>query len=105
MARVAAALSLTSESGPIELVLDEQTGAVDVETRIGDITLTASPRLNADVSLSTSGEITTDFSISIDRQPHEEPSKHGRITVGEGQVSIRLETRRGAISVLRAAAD
>ena len=78
-----------------------------VDTVTGDITAWVDPDAEATIVLATSGEITTDFSIVIDFRYHEEPAKHGRLTIRAGATieggatKVRLTSRRGAVSVLR----
>lgn len=78
---------------------------LDVQTQTGDITLIADKDDHLGVELATSGEITVDFSITIDYHHHEEPAKRGLITTGPKDTGetpvIRLSSRQGAIRVLR----
>ena len=71
------------------------------KTITGHITFIAQPASNFDVVLATSGEIAVDYSIEIEQKWDVEPSKTGHITIGEGGVPVRLESRRGTLSVLR----
>ena len=75
--------------------------AQEVSTLTGDITLRV-PEGSFSIELATSGEITVDFPVEIEYRYHGEPSKEGLITIGSGATSIRLESRRGTIRVLRA---
>jgi len=93
-------LFLRAGQGEIE-VHGPRLGRLAAETTTGDITLWVGPSGGVAAELATSGEITVDFSVTIDYFPHQEPAKHGKITTGVGASSARLTSLQGAIRVLR----
>jgi hypothetical protein len=72
-----------------------------LSTTTGPITLYLDPQASVAVDLATSGEITVDFSVFIDYVYHQEPAKLGKVVIGDGLTSARVNSRRGHISVLR----
>lgn len=74
---------------------------LELETNSGNITLRVPAASNLAVELATSGEITVDFSVSIDYRHHQEPSKQGRIVLGSAAGSVRLSSNTGSIRVLK----
>ena len=101
------ACSVSVESGSGSVVIDggEKWLSYSVSTATGTITAYLDPGSDTLVELATSGEITVDFSIRIERAYHQEPSKRGRVVIGnEGSPvnrRVRLTSRQGAISILR----
>lgn len=73
----------------------------------GNLTLWVEPSAGRSpdlaIELATSGEIAVDFSVEIDYRHHHEPAKRGSISLGTGSVPVRLESRQGAVRVLRSA--
>lgn len=90
--------------GPLVLRLPPRC-AVSVETVTGAVVYRAEPESDATVFLATSGEITVDFSVEIEYRHHQEPSKYGQVTVGDGGTRVELTSRRGAVSILGAATE
>ncbi len=74
---------------------------LELETGSGNITLRVPAASDLAVELATSGEITVDFSVSIDYRHHQEPSKQGRIVLGSAAGSVRLSSNTGSIRVLK----
>lgn len=74
---------------------------LELETDSGTLTLRVIAASDLAVELATSGEITVDFSVSIDYRHHREPAKHGRIVLGSASNSARLSSRVGTIRVLK----
>lgn len=83
-----------SARGPVK-------AAFDAETVTGEIIFCVSTPADLALALATSGEISVDFSVSIDYVHHQEPAKHGSVTLGSGACSARLTSRQGAIRALR----
>ncbi len=94
-------VAVRTTDGEVRLEVGREAFPVAVDTVTGNITATVDPAADATVTLATSGEITTDFTIAIDFRYHEEPAKRGRVTVTGGATEIRLTSRRGTVSVLR----
>lgn len=95
-------VAVSTAGGPVRVGLAPDFGPLAVATVTGDVTLEVDPGGDFDVALATSGEITVDFSVAIDYRYHSEPAKHGRVLIGSGKTNVRLTSRRGVVSVLRA---
>lgn len=103
-------LQLHSDDGNLQASIEgaARAGEQRLSTRTGNISLGVSDALNADVRMSSSGLLTTDYSLDIAHRDGEEPNKIGRLTVGTPAVgaqaaSISLESLAGAIQLLRRA--
>jgi hypothetical protein len=57
------------------------------------------------VTIATSGEISTDFSLEIEHRRYEEPGKRAVALVGQGGSKLTLRSKRGAIRLLRLQKD
>jgi len=77
----------------------EQPQSIVSET--GEISVQLWEDAHLDVTLATSGEITTDFSLAIDHRRFEEPAKHAQATVGKGGPLLNLQNKQGRIKLLR----
>ena len=92
--------------GSVQLDLGEPAFSADIGTVTGNITACIAPDTAATVRFATSGEITTDFTITIDYKYHVEPAKHGSITLKPGvrvaseSAVVYLHSRRGAVRML-----
>jgi hypothetical protein len=79
-------------------------GPLVAETVTGEIVLCVEEPADLDVTLATSGEISVDFSVSIDYVRHQEPAKRGTLSLRSSglvaPVAVQLTSRRGAIRVL-----
>ncbi|GAB4188665.1 MAG: hypothetical protein Tsb002_15140 [Wenzhouxiangellaceae bacterium] len=118
---VQAALSARTENGAINL---RAKGAVDAESRYGEIQVffldsnwSSDSRLqtqtgsiealfargfDARVEFETHGQITTDFSVTIERDQHEE-YKTGYAKIGSAKQKLTIKSDRGAIRLLSSA--
>jgi len=74
--------------------------AVQLETLTGAITVTLPPTADTTVTMTTSGELTTDFSLTIDQQPGSE-RKTARATTGKGESELSMTSSRGNLKLLR----
>ena len=101
--RVNAKSSRGAISAALEAGVTEQPQAITTET--GDIEVYLWEDASMQVQLSTSGEISTDFTIEIEHRRFEEPGKHGRATIGEDGPSLALESKRGRVRLLRQQRD
>lgn len=77
-------------------------------TRTGDIVVGATDALDAEVLMSTSGTLTTDYSVSIEHRDREEPSKRARAMVGAQRTGkdnavVSVESLRGNLQLWRRA--
>ena len=94
-------IEVTSESGQITWAVGPDPHPATIKTATGHITLLVDPDAGLVVDLATSGEITVDYSIVINYVYHQEPAKLGRVVIGDGLTSARVESRRGNVSILR----
>ncbi len=124
-------VAVRTTDGAVSLEVGRQALPVAIETVTGAITVSLHADADATIMLATSGEITTDFTIEIDFRYHEEAAKYGLLSIGstatddiatddiatddiatddiatddtatDDTATIRLTSRRGAVSVLRA---
>lgn len=102
-------LTLEAVEGNIEAALADDTPSgshQQLTTRAGSILVGLSDRLDAVVIAATSAPFTTDFSLDITRHEGAEPNKTARATIGtpgrgKREATIRLDSRRGEIKLLR----
>lgn len=98
-------VGIRTTDGSVDAEIGPAAFPLTVDTVTGDVTAWVDATAEATISLATSGEITTDYTIEIDFRYHVEPAKHGRIAIGgeatRAPVGLRLTSRRGAVSVLR----
>lgn len=73
----------------------------ELATETGSIEVWLWEDANLDVDLWTSGEISTDYSLSVEHQRFEEPSKHAVAVVGEGGAALSLKSKQGNLRLLR----
>jgi hypothetical protein len=73
----------------------------DFSTETGDIEVYLREDAEMEVDIATSGEISTDFSVSIEHRRYEEPGKHAVAILGEGGPKLSLYTKRGRVRLLR----
>lgn len=97
------AVNVYSERGRVLALLES--GVTESEQRFesitGDIEITLYEDAAHDVTIATSGVISTDFSLQIEHRRFEEPGKHARATVGAGGPGLSMTSKRGRISLLR----
>lgn len=100
---VAGRVSAKTARGDITATL--ATGATterqDLTTQTGDIEVWLWEDADMNVSLATSGEISTDFSLEIEHLRFEEPSKHAVAVVGRGGPELTLRSKQGRVRLLR----
>lgn len=96
-------LDLESGAGSIEAA--PQPPPAGSEQRIvsltGPITLGLSIEDDLDLQLATSAAFATEFSIEVAPQPGQEPNKSATAQLGKGGATLRVESRRGEIRLLR----
>ncbi|MDX1997346.1 MAG: hypothetical protein SF066_06475 [Thermoanaerobaculia bacterium] len=97
------ALRVTSGEGHITL-LGGTRAPLNVETTTGTIVLCIEEPTDLDLSFATSGELTVDFSVTLDYDPHQEPAKKGSIRLRSGAplavIPVSLTSRQGAIRTI-----
>lgn len=104
-ARVSGNITANSERGAIEVFLDPaEKNPQRLETLTGDITAHLREGASLDIEASTSGEISTDFSLRIERRPSEEPGKLAFVKIGAGGAKLSAASKRGKIRLLWMAA-
>ena len=75
-----------------------------ISTLTGSVLLQVLPRTDAEVRLETRGEISTDYSIEIERAPGEE-AKKARAVLGAGGQVILVSSESGAVRLLEGPID
>jgi hypothetical protein len=83
------------------LEADVTSESQDLSTETGDIEVWLWEDADMEVEIATSGEISTDFTISIEHRRFEEPGKRAMATVGVGGPKLSLYTKRGRVRLLR----
>ncbi len=92
-------VGLETGSGTVTVELQGQVDRLDIETGSGDVAITAPADLSAELVMDTgSGDISTDFSLTITRTARD----HLRGTVGDGKGKISVETGSGGVRLLKA---
>ena len=99
--RTSGSLDASTEHGSVraQFLTSEWTTPPRIETTTGDIRVEVPRSTNATGHLETRFEITTDYSIEIER---EGLLKTGRATIGEGGPEIVLHSHKGAVKLLEA---
>jgi hypothetical protein len=72
-------------------------------TTTGDIEIGVDDQLDAAIDLATSALFATDYSLTVTRNPGQEPNKHARALVGRNASRLTLESLRGEIRLRRRA--
>ena len=92
-----------SVSGKILAILNSRATGLpqELSTETGEIETHLWEDAHLRVEIATSGEISTDFSLTIEHTRFEEPAKHARATVGGGGPLLTLRSKRGRIRLLR----
>jgi hypothetical protein len=79
--------------------------AQEFSTVTGDIEIYLWEDADMNVDIKTTGEISTDFSITIEHHPFEEPGKHATAVVGDGGPKLSVYSKRGRVKLLRLQKD
>jgi hypothetical protein len=88
-----------SDDGRIEVSLQDGAREGSVQrfvSRTGSVTLNVGDKLDAEVSMSTSHQFATDYSLTVRHLDGQEPNKTATATVGEpkpGERRARIEMR------------
>jgi len=83
------------------LETDATKQAQELTTETGDIEVHIWEDANFHVRIATSGEISTDFSLTVEHRRFEEPGKLAEAVVGQGGPELRLSSKRGRVRLLR----
>lgn len=96
-------LDLESGAGSIEAAPQPAPAGSDqrIATLTGPITLGLPAESDLELSLATSAAFATEFSIEVTPQPGQEPNKTATARLGKGGATLRVESRRGEIRLLR----
>lgn len=96
-------LTLESNSGGIEAAPQPAPAGSEqrIATLTGPITLGLPAESDLDLMLATSAAFATEFSIEVTPQPGQEPNKTATARLGKGGATLRVESRRGEIRLLR----
>lgn len=95
------AVNASSERGSIAVTLESGLTAKPQRftTTTGDIELYIWEDANYVADLATSGEIATDFSMTIEHKRFEEPSKYGRAAIGKDGSALTIRSKRGRVKL------
>jgi len=101
--KISGAVNAHSERGKVVALLESDVtkSTQHFESMTGDIEVTLYEDATHDVTIATSGIISTDFSIEIEHRRFEEPGKYARATIGGGGPKLSMTSKRGRISLLR----
>jgi lia operon protein LiaG len=95
---IAPQVGLETGSGSVVADVQGELWNVNVQTGSGDVSLKLPPNLGANVDIqSSSGDIETDFSVSVTRHARD----HLTGTIGDGRGKIAIETGSGGIKLLK----
>lgn len=75
------------------------TGTTEISTRSGDIQLYFMPEADVAIEATSMGELTTDFSLEIERKPGSR-IKTGRAKLNSGKAGLKLFSEIGQIRIL-----
>ncbi len=96
-----AAVSATTDSGDIAAVLKKD--ATETEQRFisttGQVEVWVAEDDAITASLETSADLITHFSLTVERNPHQEPDKKATATINGGGNRLVLKSRRGNVAV------
>lgn len=100
--KVQGAVNASTARGDIYVAFENATDQTqELTTETGDIEAQLWEDAARSVSLATSGEISTDFSLTIEHRRFEEPGKIARATVGGGGPQLSLYSKRGHLKLMR----
>ncbi len=94
-------VSARTERGSISVRFSntDWSAPVELETRTGSITAALPAEADASVTLRTSGQLTTDYSMTIERAPGSR-QKTGHATLGTGRSKLSLTSARGNLTLI-----
>jgi hypothetical protein len=104
---VVGSVEVTTDRGNVSVALssDVTERPQSVSSKTGSIEVYISEDADMDVSIETSGDITTDFSLAIEHRRLEEPDKHATARIGDGGDKLSLISKRGSVRLMRLPAD
>lgn len=92
-----------TERGKILAILEYEATELPLEltTVTGEIEIHVWEDARLNVDLATSGEISTDFSMTVEHRRLEEPSKYASAVLGGGGPLLTVRSKRGRVRLLR----
>lgn len=101
--KVHGAITAHSTGGTIEVTLEESVtkNPQRFSSTTGPITVFTPPGNDLDVTMSTSGTLTTDFTLLVENHDDREPNKTATATVGAGGVPLEMTSKRGDLALRR----
>lgn len=98
-------LQAHSEGGQIEIAFENAPAGSSqhLSTTTGTIIVAFSDSNNLALDVATSAAIATEYSLAIERLPGAEPNKRARAEVGTPAASLKIDSKRGEIRLLRRA--
>jgi hypothetical protein len=96
-------VDLETGAGSIEGQLDPKPAGSQqrIVTSTGNILLGIVEGLNARLAMASSGVFATEFSVSIDPLPGQEPNKSAVAVIGKPESNVEVVSKRGEIRLLR----
>jgi hypothetical protein len=97
------AITAHSNSGAMEITLEPGAtrAAQTLTSDTGEIVVLTPPSNDIDVTMTTSGSFTTDFSLEVEHRDGTEPDKIATATIGEGGAALNMSSRRGDLTLHR----
>jgi hypothetical protein len=97
------AITAHSDRGAVEITLETAVTKQPqkLSSITGPITVFTSSDNDLDVTMATSGSLTTDFTLEVDHRDNEEPNKTAAATVGRGGHSLEITSKRGDLALRR----
>ena len=74
-----------------------------LSTATGAVTVFVPADADLDFGITTSGAITTDYSLDIEHHDHQEPDKIASARIGAGGPKLTLASTRGSVALRRVA--
>jgi hypothetical protein len=97
------AITAHTDRGTMEITL--VTGVTKKPQRLssvtGSITVFTPADNDLDVTMATSGTMTTDFSLEVDNRDHEEPNKIATAKIGTDGSTLKMTSKKGDLALRR----
>jgi len=92
-----------SEWGAVEVVLEAGAGPrpATIETLTGDVLVWLPREADVTATVESRGEITTDYSLAIERDPLDDRLKRATARIGAGGIPLHVQSNRGNVRLLR----
>ena len=101
--KIKGAVDIETDRGKVLALLESGVTKSDQRfvSTTGDLEVTVYEDADLDVAMATSGQISTDFSLTIEHRRFEEPGKIATATVNKGGPKLSIRSKRGHVSLLR----